>query len=203
MFLQTVLRYINEIDIKKSSSGEISPGIIKLAKKEILIPITNCINKYISIKSLPDELKVTNVIPVFKKEDPNNKANYRPICLLPIISKIFERVLFEQIEKFSKKILSPKLCGFRKGHSTQHALLNLLKNWQKTLDKSGVLGTVLMDLSKAYDCLPHDLLMAKLSAYGFENFATSLVSDYLSKRYQRVKIESVFSSYLEILRGVL
>ena len=128
--------------------------------------------------------------------------NYRPISLLPVISKIFERVLFEQIEKFSEKILSPKLCGFRKGHSTQHALLNLLKNWQKTLDKSGVIGTVLMDLSKAYDCLPHDLLIAKLAAYGFEDSATSLISDYLSKRYQRVKIGSVFSSYLEILRGV-
>ena len=134
-----------------------------------MIPITNCINKCISIKSFPDELKVADVIPVLKKEDPNNKANYRPISLLPLISKIFERVLFEQIEKFSEKILSPKLCGFRKGHSTPHALLNLLKNWQKTLDKSGVIGTVLNDLSKAYDCLPHDLLIAKLSAYGFED----------------------------------
>ena len=102
-------------------------------------------------------------------------ANYRPISLLPIISKTYERVLFEQIEKFSEKI-SPKLCGFRKGHSTQHALLNLLKNWQKTLDKSGVIGTVLMDLSKAYDCLPHDLLIAKLAAYGFEDSAISLIS---------------------------
>ena len=138
------MRYINEIDIKKSSSGEISPAIIKLAKKEILIPITNCMNKCISTKSFSDALKVADVIPVFKKEDPNNKANYRPISLLPIISKIFERVLFEQIEKFSEKMLSPKLCGFRKGHSTQHAFLNLLKNWQKALDKSGVIRTVLM-----------------------------------------------------------
>ena len=147
-------------------------------------------------------MKVADVIPVFKKEDPNNKANYRPISLLPIISKIFDRVRFEQIEKFSEKILSPKLCGFGKGHSTQHALLNLLKNLQKTLDKSGVIGTVLLDLSKAYDSLPHDLLIAKLSAYGFEDSATSLISDYLSKRYQRVKMGSVFISYLEILRGV-
>ena len=138
---------------------------------------------------------------MFKKEDPNNKANYRPISLLPIISKIFERVLFEQVEKFSEKI-PPNLCGFRKGHSTQHALLNLLKNCQKTLGKSGVIGTILMDLSKAYDCLPHDLLIAKLAAYGFEDSTTSLISDYLSKRYQQVKIGSVFSSYLEILRGV-
>ena len=178
------------------------PVIINLAKKEIFIPIINCINKCISTKSFPDEFKVADVIPVLKKEDPNNKANYRPISLSPIISKIFERVLFEQTEKFSKKILSPKLCGFRKGHSIQHALLNLLKNWQKTFDKSGVIGTVLMDLSKAYNCLSHDLLIAKLAAYSSEDSATSLISDYLSKRYQRVKIGSVFSSYLEILRGV-
>ena len=167
-----------------------------------MIPITNCINKCISTKSLPDELKVADAIPVFKKEDPNNKANYRPISLLPIISKTFERILFDQIEKFSEKILSPKLCGFRKGHSTQHALLNLLKNWKKILDKPGVIGTVLIDLRKACDCLPHDLLLAKLVAYGFEDSATSLISDYLSKRYQRVKIGSAFSSYLEILRDV-
>ena len=146
-------------------------------------------------------MKVADVIPVLKK-DPNNKANYRPISLLPIISKIFERILLEQIQKFSKKMLSPILCCFRKGHSTQHALLNLLKNWQKNLDKSGVIGTVPMDLSKAYDCLPHDLPIAKLAASGFENFAAFLISDYLSKRNQRVKIKSVFSSYLEILRGV-
>ena len=139
---------------------------------------------------------------MFKKEDPNNKANYRPISLLPIISKIFERVLFEQIEKFSEKILSPKLWGFRKGHSTKHALLNLLKNLQKTLDKFGIIGTVLMDLSKSYDCLSQDLFIVKLVAYGFEHSATSLISDYLSKRYQRIKIGSVFSSFLEILRGV-
>ena len=79
-------------------------------------------------KIFPRRVKVADVIPVFKKEDPNNKANYQPISLLPIMSKIFERVLSEQIERFSEKILSPKLCGFRKGHSTQHALLNLLKN---------------------------------------------------------------------------
>ena len=114
--------------VKKSSSGEISPAIIKLAKKEMLIPITNCITKCISTKFFTGALKVADVIPVFKKEDPNNKANYRPISLLPTFSKIFERVIFEQMEKFSKKILSPKLYGFRKGHSTQHALLNLLKS---------------------------------------------------------------------------
>ena len=77
-----------------------------------------------------------------------------------------------------------------------------MKKWQKTLGKSGIIGTVLMDLSKAYDCLPHNLLIAKLAAYGLEDSATSLISYYLSRRPQRVKIGFVFSSYLEVLRGV-
>ena len=83
-------------------------------------------------------------------------------------------------------ILSPKFCGFRKGHSTQHAFLNLLKTWEKCLDKSGFVGTVLMDLMKAYDCHP----------------AITLIAKYFSNRYWSVKIGSILSSYLEILRGV-
>ena len=191
-----VIKFIDEIDCNKSSSGDIQ---IKIAKKDIAKPIRD---SSISIGTSPDELKIADIVPVFKKEDQNDKTNYRPISLLPLISKIFEKFLYQQIEDFSNKILSPKLCGFRKGHSTQHALLNLLKNWQKCLDKSGVVGTVLMDLSKAYDCLPHDLLLAKFSAYGFDESAITLIANYLSNRYQRVKIGSTFSSYLEILRGV-
>ena len=68
---------------------------------------------------------------------------------MPLISKIFEKVLYYQIEEFANKILSPKLCIFRKGHSTRHALLNLLKKWQKCLDKSGVVGTVLWKMEDA------------------------------------------------------
>ena len=81
-------------------------------------------------------------------------------------------------------------------------MANLLKHWQKCSDKSGVVGTVLMDPSKAYDCLPHDLLLVKVSAYSFDKSAITLITNYLSNRYQPVKIGSPFSSYLEILRGV-
>ena len=83
--------------------------------------------------------------------------------------------------------------GFRKGHLTQQALLNLLKNWQMSLDKSGFEGTVIMDLSKAYNCLPHELLLVKLSVYGFDECVIALIANYLSNRHQRVKIESTFS----------
>ena len=94
------------------------------------------------------------------------------------------------------KILSPKLCEFMKGHSTQHALLNLLNDWQKWFDKSGAAGTVLIDFSKAYDCLPLDLLLAKLLAFGFDESAIALIANYLSNRYQRAKVGPTFSFYL-------
>ena len=80
--------------------------------------------------------------------------------------------------------------------------LNLLKNWQKCLDKCGVVKPVLMDLSKAYDCRPYDLLLAKLLVCGFDVSAIALIANYLSNRYQNVKIGSTFTSCVEILRAV-
>ena len=84
--------------------------------------------------------------------------------------------------------LSPLLCGFREGYGTQHALLRLIETCKKTLDKGGFAGALLMDLSKAFDCLNHKLLIAKLSAYGFSPNALRLIHSYLSERKQRVKI---------------
>ena len=106
------------------------------------------------------------------------------------------------MSKFFDGILSKFLCGFRKNYSTQHALLNLLKQWQQSLDKSDVIGIVLMDLSKAFDSLPHDLLLAKLSAYGFDRSSLKLLHSYLSNRMQRTKVGPSFSAWLEIILGV-
>ena len=112
-------------------------------------------------------LKLLTLSQSTKKQDENDKADYRPISLLPIISKILEKALYSQLETVANKTFSPKLCGFRKGHFLQNALLNLLQNWQQCLDTFAVAEIVLMHLSKAYDFLPHDLLIAKLATYGF------------------------------------
>ena len=98
--------------------------------------------------------------------------------------------------------LSPHLCGFRKNYNTQHALFLLIKNWQTTLDRNGYVGTLLMDLSKAYDCLPHDLILAKLVAYGFGEKVLRLLHSYLTKRKQRVKIFSTLSEFMKVIFGV-
>ena len=83
--------------------------VVKIAKEEIAEPITNCLNSSISTGTFPDELKMADIVPGFKKEDQNDKANYKPISLLSLISKIFEKVLYQQIKDFGNKILSPKL----------------------------------------------------------------------------------------------
>ena len=89
--------------------------------------------------------------------------------------------------------LNKLLCGFRKAHSTQHALFKLLQRWQKELHNSGLVGTILMDLSKAYYCLTHDLIIAKFEADGLSKSSLSLLLEYLTSRKQRVKIGSSYS----------
>ena len=130
-----------------------------------------------------------------KKDETTNKENYRPVSVLPLISKIFERVIYDQLSKYLEKSLNSILCGFRKGHATQHALFKLLQAWQEEPDKGGFVGTILMDLSKAYDCLPHDLV-AKLDVVG--KAALNVISNYLSHRIQRTKIGSSYSDWYEI-----
>ena len=99
--------------------------------------------------------------------------------------------------------LNKILCGFCKAHSTQHALFRLLQAWQKELDNSGNVGTILMDLSKAYDCIPHDLLIAKLEGYGLDEISLNILFDYLNNRKQRTKIDCSFSSWYDIITGIL
>ena len=93
--------------------------------------------------------------------------------------------------------LSQILCGFRKAHSTQHALFRL--SWQGELDESGCVGTILMDLSEAYDCIPHELLIANLEAYGLHKNSLDLLADCLNGRKERTKIGSVFSEWWKII----
>ena len=94
------------------------------------------------------------------------------------------------------------MCGFRKAHSTQHALFRLIQKWQAELDSGGYVGTILMDLSKAYDCLTHDLLIAKLEAYRLDVGSLNFLLDYLSLRKHRTKVGSSYSKWSEICRGI-
>ena len=150
----------------------------------------------------PDDLKLAEVSPIFKKKDDLDKENYRPVSVLSHVSKVFERIMYQQIEDFMKDKLSSLLTGFRKNHSTQHCLMCMLEMWKKTLDNGGYVCAIFMDLSKAFDTLNHNLLIAKLGAYGFETEALNYMSNYLTNRKQRVRINSSFSSWENIIAGV-
>ena len=129
-----------------------------------------------------------------------NKENYRPISILPTISKIFERLMFQQITLFVLGILFPYLCGFRTGYNAQHALLRLKNKLNICLDKREYIGMFMMDLFKAFDCIPHEILIAKL--HGFSRDSLKLIYNYLKDRKQWVKINAEYSSLEEILKGV-
>ena len=117
----------------------------------------------------PKDLKAGEITSLFKSHDAFIKKHYRPITVLSSVSNIYKRVLEGQTESHALSFLSPLICGFREGYETQHALLRLIETCKKTLDKGGFAGALLMGLSKALDCLNHELLIAKLSAYGFRS----------------------------------
>ena len=110
--------------------------------------------------------------------------------------------MFKQISEFFENIFSKNQCGFRKGHNTQKCLLAMLEKWKRSVDSGKAFGALLTDLSKAFDCLNHELLIAKLNAYGFSLPALRLIHDYLSHRKQRTRVNNSYSEWLAVMFGV-
>ena len=157
----------------------------------------NLIQSLINVK-FPHCLKQAKVIPAFKKEEKLDKSNYRPVSILPVISKIYERLMYDRMYKYFDQIFPKFQCGFRKRFSTQNCLLYMIENWKEFLDQGGHYGALLTDLSKAFDCIMHDLLIAKLQAFGFDNDSLNFICNYLVGREQRVKINLSFSTWSKI-----
>ena len=164
--------------------------------------ICRILNESIKKSTFPSILKIANITSVFKKEYRGSKENYRPVSILPVISKIFEKLLCKQITIFIDPLLSEYQCGFREGFNAQNCLLAMLEKWKSAVDKGKVFDALLTDLSKAFDCLPHELIIAKLNAYGFKLPALKLMHSYLSHRKQRTKVNHAYSSWDEILFGI-
>jgi ribonucleases P/MRP protein subunit RPP40 len=120
----------------------------------------------------------------------------------PPCTKILERMLFNQIYEYITPLFHEYLSGFRKGHSCQDVLVRMTEDWRKQLDQGSNIGVVAIDLSKAFDCMPHGLLLAKLSAYGFCQDACKMMKSYIMKRQQRVKIGDTFSEWVHNIKGV-
>ena len=140
--------------------------------------------------------------PLHKANDPLQRNNYRPVSILNCISKLVERAYFNDLYQYFDNIFSTFISAFRKKYGCQHVLTRLLVDCKAALDNKEHVGLVLIDLSKAFDCIPHPLLLSKLHAYGLNHDACRLIMSYLSNRNQRVRIGDVKSGWLDVYKGV-
>ena len=201
--IEEVKGAIESLDPKKPVQEKyIHTNILKQNSDFFAFHVQKDINTSISTSKFPNDLKEADVIPVYKKKSKLSKENYWPISILPNISKVYERCLHDQISKYFETRFSKFQCGFRKGYSAQHCLLAMIEKWKTAVGNGGVFAALLTDLSKAFDCILHDLIIAKLAAYGFDTNALALIHNYLSNRKPRVKINSVYSIWKDISYGV-
>ena len=203
-----------ESSIAYKRQRNICVTLLKQAKKsyyENLKPSSICDNKnfWKTVKPLftdkaasTDQITLVENKVIVSDDKQVSERNYRPVSILSALSKIFERLMSYQINDYMNNKLSIFLCGFRKGMSAQNCLLFFIEKMRKCLDYGGKGGILFTDLSKAFDCLVHELLIAKLHAYGFDHLSLKLIYSYLSDRLQRVRINSSFSSWRDILSGV-
>ena len=167
-------------------------------------PISKLCNLSMTLGSFPDACKIAKVKPLFKKGSKTDPSNYRPISLLPLLSKVFERVVLSQTEEFLSlnKVLYDYQSGFRKNHSTDTCLSFLNDKIVKGFDEGLVTGMILIDLQKAFDTINHDILLKKLSIIGFSDHTVKWFQSYLSNRKFMVNLENSFSEVSNISCGV-
>ncbi len=191
---------------EKTSAGYdgISAKVLKIASPVVSAPLAELFNHCFSTGFYPNELKIAKVVPIFKKGDPTDPGNYRPISVLPLINKIFEKIIFARLNSFftSKNILHQNQFGFRKAHSTMHALMEMTDDLQSSLDKGQFSCSIYIDLKKAFDTVDHKILLSKLSHYGVRGNFHKLLSSYLSNRQQYAVVNGVSSELLKTQCGV-
>ena len=194
---------IRKLNTNKASIENDIPAKILIGSKDIVSPyLSNIYNDCKQENKYPQSLKAVDVTPIHKKNEKTAMKNYRPVSVIPIVSKLFERIMYDQIIVYINEFLSPYLFGYRKGHSTEQCLTVMLEIWRKALDEDNSAGGILTDLSKAFDCLNHNLLIAKLEAYGFDVSALEFVNNYLKERKQRTKVSGSYSAWRELKFGV-
>ena len=151
----------------------------------------------------PDELKCAEVVPVYKKMIKRIRITKDLSVFCLIYQNYMKGVCINISNKYFEPLLSKFQCGFKQGFSAQNCLLEMVEKMKiKNRDNKGVFAAVLTDLSKAFDCIPHGLLIAKLNAFGFDKKSLSFISAYLYNREQKTKVGSEFSDFLSIFFGV-
>jgi hypothetical protein len=175
-----------------NSSGydEINSKFLRLCSQSISIPLAYIVNLSLEEGTFPDGLKKSVIKPLYKKGKRNEVCNYRPIALIPVLSKIYEKVMFERLSNFANKysLLNEKQHGFRKNKSTSTAAFSLLKDVTDSIDKGQPVSVLFLDMSRAFDVVPHKRLLDKLELYGIRGNVYRWLESYLSNRTQCTEI---------------
>ena len=193
---------------KNGGTEQIPTYMYKLIAQFIVAPLTLIINQILHQNSFPDAWKEALVIPIAKSGDKTDPSNYRPISLLPILSKVAEKVINKQLNEYLEKthLISTHQYGFRQKHSTQPLLLQLTNRWLQILDNkvgNRYICLTTLDIKKAFDTVDHNLLLSKLANhFNFHSSSIKLIHSYLSSRNQSVKINNVTSNPLLITTGI-
>ena len=198
---------INSLKTKHSTGYDnIYPFLLKKIAISIKNPLLSIINKSILSGKFPERLKLAVVTPIFKGQDLDEHSfnSYRPVSLLPVISKVLEKAVYMQLYAYmtNNNLLTMSQYGFRKGHSTELAALELVDRIGKDLDNKTTPISVFLDLSKAFDTLDHKILITKLKYYGIESNGIDWFISYLSNRKQCLKYGSTLSQWQTITTGV-
>ena len=200
-----VLKIIKGLKNSKSTGVDyIDTAVIKLVAQDILPALTHIVNLSMSESIFPSIWKHAKVIPLLKKNDPLLPKNYRPVSLLPILSKILEKAVFIQLVEYLDyhKLLSPNHHGSRHSHNTATALIQMYDQWIEEMEENKLVGIMMIDLSAAFDMVDHKLLIKKLELFGLEGEVIKWMTGYLSGRKQSVCIDGCFSPPLAIEFGV-
>ena len=199
-----VIDIINSLKNKKGNVKEISVSLIKLNKIHIAIPVSILFNQSVTEGKFPECLKHATVIPIYKKGPKNDVGNYRPISMLSVFSKIFEKLMKKHLINFldQKHIIIPEQYGFRKGKSTYDALNVFTEDIYAALDSQRSLLSIYIDFTKAFDTIRHDILLQKLYHYGIRGVIHEWFKDYLSNRSQSTKFQSHVSLPRPVNYGV-
>ena len=198
-----VSNLFKNLDINKASIG-IPNKLIKIAAEPLSAPFTQIYNQSIETGVVPNILKISQVTPVYKNGDATDPANYRPISTLSSFSKVLEKLIYNQLYNFLEKysILYKYQFGFRKGYSTEQAILEITDSLKKAMDKKLVTCGLFLDFSKAFDTINHDILLSKLYSYGIRGNPLRWFESYLYNRNQVVKIGDTISSSQTIICGI-
>ena len=198
-------KYSNHPSIVTIRNNTNDPGsrfeFLKSGAVSLTRSVTDLINMNTDQCLFPDNMKFGELSSLYKRGNDLQKENYRPVCILIAMSKIFERSMSDQMGTYFENLFSKFLSAFRRKYGCQSALVRMCEEWRLSLDKGESVGSIAMDLSRAFDSVPHGLLIEKFHAYGASTTVWKLLASYLSNRFQRVKLNGDKSEWLPLTRG--